>query len=173
MPNWCDNTLTISHPDPAVMEKAVAAWNDGKFLTTFVPEPDYETIVVLPTYPEIVGNNEPVDPKKSWWDWRVQNWGTKWEIGFDPDHGNRAELVNGKFTVGFMSAWSPPLPAYDSMMKQGFSILAYYFEPGCDFCGRYEDGIDDSYTASEGGIPEDIDQEMGISKTLEHYREII
>jgi hypothetical protein len=32
MPNWCDNTLRISHPDPAIMEKAAAAWNKGEFL---------------------------------------------------------------------------------------------------------------------------------------------
>ena len=36
MPNWCNNSLIISHPDPAIMEKAAAAWNKGEFLATFV-----------------------------------------------------------------------------------------------------------------------------------------
>ena len=79
--------------------------------------------------------------------------------------------MDGQISVGFVSAWSPPIQAYDSMMEQGFSIKAYYFEPGCDFCGRYEDGIDDCYTASEGGIPKDIDQEMGVTDTFGSYHE--
>ena len=162
MPNWCDNTLTISHPDPAVMERAAAAWNASRFLAEFVPEPDY------PGYKDcqIKDGNMP-----AWWTWRVNNWGTKWDIGFDADLGNKVEVVEGKISVGFVSAWSPPINAYDSLVEQGFSILAYYFESGCDFCGRYEDGIDDCYTASEGGIPEDIDREMGVSDTMREYEE--
>jgi hypothetical protein len=54
------------------------------------------------------------------------------------------------------------------MVEQGFSIKAYYFEPGCDFCGRYEDGVDEEYEAS-GEIPEDIDREMGVSETMGNY----
>ena len=166
MPNWCDNTLRISHPDPAIMEKAAAAWNDGKFLATFVPEPDY------PEYSDCeIKKTEGESVMPDWWNWRIKNWGTKWDIGFDPDYGNSVEVVDGEITVKFLSAWSPPIQAYDSMMEQGFSIKAYYFEPGCDFCGRYEDGIDDCYTASDGNIPEDIDRMMAVSETLENYNE--
>ena len=164
MPNWCDNTLRISHPDPAIMEKAVAAWNKGEFLATFVPEPDY------PGYSDCeIKKTDGESVMPDWWNWRIKNWGTKWDIGLDPDYGNDAEVVDGQFTVGFLSAWSPPIEAYDSMVEQGFSIQAYYFEPGCDFCGLYEDGIDNCYIVSDGGIPDDIDQEMGISETLENY----
>ena len=159
MPNWCNNTLTISHPDPAMMEKAAAAWNEGEFLATFAPEPNY------PGYDDCeIKRTEGESAMPDWWTWRVNNWGTKWDIGFDSALDNKGEVVEGEMSVYFESAWSPPIQAYDAMVEQGFSILAYYFEPGCDFCGRYRDGIDECYTVSEGDIPSDIADEMGISE---------
>ncbi len=160
MPNWCNNTMKLSHPDPAMLEKAAAAWNSGEFLSVMVPEPDY------PGYKdcEIKPGAMP-----DWWTWRVKNWGTKWDIGRDKSLDNHAEIVGGEMFVHFDSAWAPPIEAYDTMTEQGFSILAYYFEPGMGFCGRYEDGIDDYYEVGEGEIPTDIDEEMGIADTLSHY----
>lgn len=157
MPNWCNNTLIISHPDPAMIEKAVAAWNGGNFLSTLVPEPDYPGYQDCEVKERGGGNHMP-----DWWNWRIANWGTKWDIGYRSENDNRAEIKDGKMAVGFDSAWSPPTKAYDSLVDQGFSILAYYYEPGCNFCGRYQDGIDDCYEASDlDSIPEDIQKETG------------
>ena len=39
MPNWCNNELTISHHDKAMIDRAVKAWNTGKFLDEFIPVP--------------------------------------------------------------------------------------------------------------------------------------
>ena len=144
MPNWCDNNMYISHPDKKMMKKALTAWNKGKFLSTLVPEPDYKTVKVKPTFDasHITGKPQPefVDPEQAWWDWRVQNWGTKWDIGWQ-DYQDKAEL-NGDHSmfVNFQSAWSPPLDAYATLVEMGYSIKAYYFEGGCAFCGKWEDG---------------------------------
>ncbi len=166
MPNWCNNTLTISHPDPAMMEKAAAAWNESKFLATLVPEPDY------PGYHDCkVKRIDGEAAMPDWWTWRVNNWGTKWDVGYSTDLDNTAVIVDGVIQVCFDSAWAPPIQAYDSMVEQGFSILAYYYEPGCDFCGRYEDGDDDCYQVSDGDIPKDIDDAMGISDSMQEYEE--
>lgn len=186
MPNWCDNNLYISHPDKKMMKKALNAWNKGKFLSTLVPEPDYTKVKVKPTFDSshITGKPQPefVDPQQAWWDWRVQNWGTKWDIGWD-DSRDKAELSGDHdMFVNFQSAWSPPLDAYATLVEMGYSIRAYYFEGGCCFCGRWEDGIDEGYTLDfpekgspvqwiEDNIPSDINEEMAITSSYEDWEE--
>lgn len=187
MPNWCENNLHLSHPDPKMMEKAVEAWNSGKFLGTLVPEPDYKAVQVKPTFTTNMATGEPkpefVDPEHAWWDWRVQNWGTKWDIGKCDDYDNSAKLdKDGTMFVYFNSAWSPPTDGYETLLDLGYSICAYYFEGGCAFCGSWIDGDEDFYNieSPEGvktsawvkeNIPAEIDSEMGISESYLGYEE--
>ena len=42
MPNWCDNSLTLTHEDPAEIVRAVEAFKRGEFLAELVPNPDKE-----------------------------------------------------------------------------------------------------------------------------------
>lgn len=156
MPNWCLNNLELSHPDPAMLEKAVKAWNDGGLLSVLVPEPDYSVTPVLPAFPDIRKNNDPVDPEQAWWDWRVVNWGTKWDVGYRTENDNRAEIKDGKMVVFFESAWSPPTEAYKVMEEHGFEILAYYDEPGIGFCGKYSTEYGDETYSYDESIPEDV-----------------
>jgi hypothetical protein len=109
-----------------MMKKAIKAWEEDKFLSTFVPEPNYKKAKVLPTFPDIRGNNDPVDPDQAWWDWRVQNWGTKWEL---ETKGTRNGHDTESIQACFDSAWSPPVEAYKTLTKLGFHIEAYFYEP--------------------------------------------
>jgi hypothetical protein len=186
MPNWCNNNLYLSHDDPKMMEKAVEAWNSGKFLGTLVPEPDYKEVKVKHTFPMnmATGQEKPdfVEPDQAWWDWRVQNWGTKWDIGKSEDYDNSAQLNGGSMFVYFDSAWSPPCDAYATLVEMGYSIRAYYYEGGCAFCGKWEDGDDEFYNIDtpEGvktsvwvseNIPADIDSEMDIASSYESFED--
>jgi hypothetical protein len=178
--------MYISHPDKKMMKKALNAWNKGKFLSTLVPEPDYTKVKVKPTFDSshITGKPNPdfVDPEQAWWDWRVQNWGTKWDIGWE-SYQDKAELNrNNAMCVNFQSAWSPPLEAYATLIDMGYSIKAYYFEGGCAFCGKWEDGIDEGYSLIfpdkgsivewiQENIPKDIDDEMAISESYADWEE--
>ena len=170
MPNWCINTMTITHPDPAMATKALDAWNSGKFLQTLVPCPQE----LLDTVSGFMGNEEEqknLEQKQqsnfekygyaTWWEYCVAEWGTKWDVG----HNNSQDppvLIDNGFSVPFDSAWSPPCDAYAKLKEMGYVIKAYYYEPGCDFCGRWLDGEDECYEVSKGNIPEDIVDEMGI-----------
>ena len=142
MPNWCNNEMTISHPDPYMIQRAADAWNRGEFLSDLIPEPKY----IEPTE----GGGQMPD----WWHWRIANWGVKWDLGKDGAYGDDVKVENGSFTVGFESPWSPPVEAYKKLVEMGFKIEAYYFEGGIGFCGSFIE-YDNEYSL-EGLTPAQI-----------------
>lgn len=189
MPNWCMNEMTISHNEADMIRKAAAAWNKGEFLSGLIPEPDYTKTPVAKTFPSLAAefakspeerqaaiDNIPTIREDSWWDWRVQNWGTKWDVGWSSELDNTAEVEDNTFTVSFDSAWSPPTAAYDKLCEMGFHIRASYYEPGCSFVGDYSDGIDDCYeiideAQAKEEIPNYLLDKWDIIENLQLYDE--
>ena len=89
MPNWCSNRATITGPAPVIAEIVEILNQDGTpLLNWMVPEPK---------------DNE------GWYDWRVNNWGTKWDIT-DVYFENQAEEDSIEFS--FCTAWAPPTEAF-------------------------------------------------------------
>ena len=138
MPNWCSNSITISGPTETIKQ----LWDDA--------HTDVETFELLqamvPMPQELEGTTAPNASGPDWYSWRVQNWGTKWDIS---DEG--LEYVDNKdgtshITGWFDSAWGPPVTAYDTFLDDmdNCSIEASYEEGGMDFAGFYNNG-DDQY----------------------------
>ena len=153
MPNWCANTVTLEHKDPAMIARALTAYEEGKLLNEFIPCPDPE----------------------DWYNWNVNNWGTKWDIG-----GNDCDVQEfpGGLVLTFDSAWSPPTGAYSTLMGLGFTVLAMYYEPGMAFAGVWDNGNDDYYeygrmTAEEAAetLPEELDDAYGISESMAEWEQ--
>lgn len=175
MPNWCNNTLNIRHEDPAMIERAKAAFARGEFLNEFIPCPQD----LIDTVSGFVGEEqEALEAKQeanrakygypTWYEFNVANWGTKWDVG--AGDGSTVDQDANGVVFNFDSAWAPPIAAYERLMEQGFEILAYYFEPGMAFAGKWEDGCDDYY--EYGGmtseqiadeLPDDLDETFDIS----------
>ena len=69
-----------------------------------------------------------------WYNWRVQNWGTKWDCYTlemdDTDLPHGVELT-------FETAWSPPEEVCSAIREQypNVSISWFYDEPGCEIAG--------------------------------------
>ena len=172
MPNWCDNTVYITHDDPKKIQVLVDAWKENKFFGTIYPEPDYTKVKVKPTFPQITGNDDPVSVESAWWDWRVQNWGTKWEITTDEAY---IDIQENEIKASFATAWSPPTGIFDKLVEDGYGVNALYYEGGCCFCGEYVDGSDETYDTSgkwldvKNNIPENIDLEFGISENMKEW----
>ena len=130
MPNWCLNKLTVEHSDPAMVERFVNAYNKGKACNEFVPMPE--------------GYLE----NGKWYDWSIDNWGTKWDIGADVGtdreerYGLKATVVGNQVNCSFDSAWSPPIGLYNALTDLDYNVRASYFEPGMAFCGIYDNGVD-------------------------------
>lgn len=185
MPNWCNNYAEI-HGPKAVINQLHAAMQEGRFFGHMRPEPNYDEVDVLPTFPGIVGNNEPVKKESAWWDWRVQNWGTKWELGEDElQHNFTIEEGDTDYAVikgSFDTAWSPACDAFQFFAdsNEGVEVTVYYYEPGMGFCGIYDtQGGDDYYDITGQNsesvkdlIPETLDEMFGISESMAEYEEM-
>ena len=181
MPNWCNNSVEIYHEDPAMIERVRTAFNDGRLLAEFIPIPQSLRIVAgcvgdpdeQKKLEEDTARNKEVHGYGNWYDYCVNEWGTKWDVGAD---GNPAQDIPGGLMLGFESAWAPPCAAYDKLTEQGFRIRAMYFEPGMAFAGIWEDGIDDFYEyggLDSAGIaeelPVELDEAFGISEDVAQW----
>ena len=164
-----------------VNENSFTIQNDPMFnIANFVPEPNYDEVEVEPYFISIARKNlgdklaeealekwknDKVDTdntRTGWWDWRIANWGIKWDIG--NVHNVRFEeieeytnddllLVSLNFT--FTSPWGPPMEGLETLSGYYPTLLfiIQYSEPGCDFAGEavYNNGktlSDDSRTCT-------------------------
>ena len=181
MPNWCNNSVEIYHEDPAMIERVRTAFNDGRLLAEFIPIPQSLKIVAgcvgdpdeQKKLEEDTARNKEVHGYGNWYDYCVNEWGTKWDVGAD---GNPAQDIPGGLMLGFESAWAPPCGAYEKLTEQGFRIRAMYFEPGMAFAGVWEDGFDDYYEyggLDSAGIaeelPVELDEAFGISEDVAQW----
>jgi hypothetical protein len=126
MPNWCMNKLTVSHTSPDMVDRFENAYNLGKACNEFLPLPEGE----------------------DWYNWQINNWGTKWDIGADigtekeEHYGLKATRVDNEVSCSFDSAWSPPVGLYEKLVDLGYDVKATYWEPGMAFCGIWDNGVD-------------------------------
>jgi hypothetical protein len=85
-----------------------------------------------------------------WYDWNINNWGTKWDVDCTESDGSQYYTGRGagaEWLVGysFDSAWAPPLTAIEkiSAIYTRLTFTLIYAEPGNGYEGRakFEDGI--------------------------------
>lgn len=184
MPNWCSNTLTLTHADPAMITRAREAFRAGRLLDEFVPVPTDLRETLAGSFGDEEKQKE-LEAKSAanqeqhgyanWYDFCVSEWGTKWDVGSDGDFSDDSDNA---ITFYFDSAWAPPVAAYEKLEEQGFAVSAMYYEPGMAFAGRYEDGCDDYYEYGsmsvdevEAMLPDDIDECFGITESMREWAE--
>ena len=176
MPNWCDNQITITGPNSVIdkIEKIVKEddSHENNGLLNFMKP--------MPT--ELEGTTSPsssadkpqpmIEGFDNWYDWRVENWSTKWEVcefyGVDRQYLSEQNEGESMITFGFSSAWAPPIGAYEQFLidNEDCSLKAYYYEGGCDFMGEWDNGSDDCYQPSDYKSDDDFWQD-GVGSTLD------
>lgn len=118
MPNWVDNTLTISgKPEDlrAFAEKAKTPYDLSA--KTGLEEGLYFWNFIKPS--------ESVDYENNWYDWNIENWDTKWDacyvdVSFDIE-------TDKEITYFFQTAWSIPEAVYTAMVRQHPELTFYVF----------------------------------------------
>lgn len=181
MPNWCYNGVTLRHEDPAMIDRVIKG-KEG-LLMEFLPTPK----PLLETVAGFVGEDREAEHEaqkarnlkeygaKDWYDWNIQNWGTKWDFALE----NLERQDPNTVTAAFDSAWSPPIGAYAKLEALGFEVEAKYYEPGMAYCGSYDSELGDIYHEIGGMkadevremIGEDLDDYFGISEEIAQYEE--
>ena len=164
MPNWCNNTLRISGDKEVISrikdwyEEYQSNRTDVGLFGTFYPLPE-----------ELENTQSPSrEPNKAliekygvdnWYDWKVQNWGTKWDTGEVCLVGE----TGNEISLSFDTAWSPPIQFYEKLSEDypKLHIRASYYEPGMDYCGTFD---------SSGGQCEDYCISGIITECLDKYK---
>ena len=117
MPNWCSNRATISGPAPVIREITdILNGESPELLAWMVPEPKY-------------------DGDQDWYNWRVNHWGTKWDI---TDVYFEHQPDEDQIQFSFSTAWGPCVEAF-TRWAQGDGRVQFtleYWEPGMAFAGR-------------------------------------
>ena len=183
MPNWCNNNLTLTHEDPAMIQRAYDALERGEFLNEFIPVPEQLKITA-----GRVGNDADAEQKAleaqtkrnveelgygNWYDYCVGEWGTKWDVG-----GQGQSDIHPDGTMlhtSFDSAWSPPINAYEKLVELGFGVEAMYYEGGMGYAGTFSNGADEELNLEGMGADEieqnypELDEAFGISESMREY----
>lgn len=135
MPNWCMNTATISG-DIKTLENIEKAAKENNLLEYLSPIGEWE------------------------YNTAINTWGTKWDVS---EVESYIDYDEGELVLNFDSAWSPPIGAYQTGEElHNISVMAYYYEPGMEFVGKYSDGEDQHYNLAFSDknwretIPDDI-----------------
>jgi len=157
MPNWCENHLYVEASEGEILN--ILAAKDG-LLNHMRPEPEH---------PEDVEGEMP-----QWYNWRVSNWGTKWDV--------QAEILPQSATallIIFDSAWAPPIAALQHWQAQDSENRNFnlrYIEWGMAFVGEKDsDGtscvfdIPTTVEECEETIPAELDDEFGICDTVAQW----
>ncbi|MAI83656.1 MAG: hypothetical protein CMM91_01810 [Rickettsiales bacterium] len=186
MPNWCNNNISITGPNSVIdkIEK-ITKEEDNKngLLQFFNPMPKELEGTTSPS--SSADKPQPmIDGFDCWYDWRVENWGTKWEVcefyGVDRQYHSENNEGESTITFGFDSAWAPPINAYDQFLTNNSdcSLKAWYYEGGCDFMGEWDNGQDDCYQPSNyksdddfwnDGVGSTLDDYFGITESMAEY----
>ena len=109
--------------------------------STTPPETRQELIALIEAHPEMFWNislnearqakaNEERYGAKTWYEWCIANWGTKWSAG----DGLDVHVAGTSIGLVFDTAWSPPVPVIVALCKRFPKIkvaMHYVDEGGC------------------------------------------
>ena len=126
MPNYCSNCIIVSGGSLEDFKKTLDTENnEGE-------EVEFSFHQTVP---------EPAKEYGYWYDWRCDNWGTKWDVS---DYS--VNIENDKVIIHTQTAWSPPLKWAETTISkfEDLHIEIGYSELGCSYYGVWKDGENDS-----------------------------
>ena len=154
MPNHCHNRVTVYSANTHDVAKIKQMFEDEHCFGQIIPEPDWTNTPLMSSdvkgtvYDRGKVGELPVkliDPWERyvfqstghaddrWYDWRVQNWDTKWDAYDVVVTDDDPECTE----IEFNTAWSPPESICHALREQypDVSISWFYDEPGCEIAG--------------------------------------
>ena len=182
MPNWTSNNITLSHDDPAMIDKIEKRPEDQGILQTLIPCPEELNNPELTTW----GHGDEEEARKalraqmiakygfqSWYEWNIAHWGTKWDLC----DTNENRVDDNTIEIYCQTAWSPPVEAFETLLEQGYRIRALYAGEGYEYAGIWDNGVDQYYSNFENSdhaasiLPQELDDAFGISESIAQWEE--
>ena len=140
MPNHCHNRVTFYSANTEAVAKLKQIFEDENCFGQIIPEPDWPNtpnkdgeLPVKHEDPWLTYRWSNGRQDDRWYDWRVQNWDTKWDAYDVVVTDDDPECTE----VEFNTAWSPP-EAICNQIREDFPDIAiswFYDEPGCEIAG--------------------------------------
>mgnify|MGYP001469786561 CR=1 FL=1 len=145
MPNWCNNNISITGPNSVIdkIEKIVKEESNNAengLLQFFHPMPKELLETEAGPIAKTKKEKQARQARKlefgaeNWYDWRVNNWGTKW----DACEGSIDSEGKYELNFSFDTAWSPPTPWLQKVTEK-YRLLKFtleYTEEGMGFEGK-------------------------------------
>ena len=140
MPNHCHNRVTFYSDNTEDVAKLKKIFTDENTFGQIIPEPDWPNtpnkdgeLPVKHEDPWLTYRWSDGRQDDRWYDWRVQNWDTKWDAYDVVVTDDDPECTE----VEFNTAWSPPEAICNELREQypDVSISWFYDEPGCEIAG--------------------------------------
>ena len=147
MPNWCHNRVSVYSENIKQVDKLFDIFNNPEPFNELIPSPVWSKtpnedgeLPVLDEHKDADGkvvfttNKFPKSGKNDdrWYDWQLQNWGTKWEpANID------VEQCEEELEITFDTAWSPPEDICRAIREQfpDVTVSWFYDEPGMEVAG--------------------------------------
>ena len=139
MPNHCYQYVYLAG-NPKKIDRLYKAVKDKRFLDEVIPQP-------INLFHGSLGEEERKMCEEkgisNWYDWRNENWLTKWDI-CAPEICDEPTIEGDVkfFSFRCWTAWAPPTPVWDKLHEMGFDIHAEYEDEGGMFVGEYQNGED-------------------------------
>lgn len=120
MPNFCENIVIISGG-----ENDLKTIVDAKF--------SFEKLHPCPL--ALIANDN--EATRRVLDWRIMNWGTKWDVVDDDEGFVYYRLLSASkecIKAKLLTAWSPPMRLFEYLTSQmeGLRVTIHCWEPGCN-----------------------------------------
>jgi hypothetical protein len=127
MPNWCNNTLTITGKAKDLNKLMKQVEITKSEATSDHYETSFSCHKVIP---------QPIGV--DWYSWNIENWGTKWDLNEVVKEDSKWE--EGTLIYYFSTAWSPVTQVIERLAKEHKKLLFTYsyWEGGSDFWGEHE-----------------------------------
>ena len=147
MPNWCYNRVSIYSENIDQVTELFDIFNNPEPFNALIPSPKWsETpnedgeLPVLEEHKDSDGkvlfttHKFPKSGKTDdrWYDWQIQNWGTKWE-----PTDISVEQCDEELELTFNTAWSPPEDICRAIRNKYPDVTVSWFfdEPGMEVAG--------------------------------------
>ena len=130
MPNWCENEVEFHAESKEQMDELINLVT-GKVLVQDSFSGEHHDEDQQFCFNEILP--QPKEAEGVWYDWRIENWGTKWE----PDVETFDRVSDTWLVVSMLTAWGPPEGIYQELQEKfpALDIEWFYKEPGVQIAG--------------------------------------